>query len=165
MSSLLEERAAEPHRFSRRVPWHTTRRDLVTTVTGLELIAAESDVLVGSPLLDPDFITALAQVDQYRRTAPPRADLLTELASGTLPPIVTAPRAKARFLEVFFRSPTRALVSDWDGQGVDPGLVDVEALRQVWAQWPIPAATAPLVQQVWLATRQPAVQAQNGTRP
>ena len=155
VSNLLRERAAEPRAFGRRVLWHPNRRDLTTMVAGLELVAAPFDVLVVSPLVDPGFVTALARAG-HRRTPPLRSDLLAELGSGALAPVITAPRPKAHFLEVFFRAPTRALVSTWDGYGVDPRLVDVAALRRVWSQWPVPGATAPLVQQVWLAAQRPA---------
>ena len=101
VSNLLRERAAEPHRFHRRVVWHTTRRDLTSTVAGLERMGAGSDVLVVSPLIDAGFVTALALTVRDRRGQPPRADLLTELAADALPSVITAPRAKARFLEVF----------------------------------------------------------------
>ena len=148
LTGLLGERDAEPHRFGRRVVWHTARRDLRTTCANLDLIAADSDVLTVNPLVDPGFVSALAQ--RYRRHGPAeRAALLTEIGAGELPQVVTAPRPKAHFLEVFLRAPTRALVTGWDGDGLDPGLVDVPALRNVWSRWPIPGATAALVQQVW----------------
>ena len=41
-------------------------------------------------------------------------------------------------------------VSGWDGEGVDPSVVDVPALRRVWGRWPVPLATAGLMQQVLL---------------
>ncbi|GAB3935828.1 hypothetical protein GCM10027614_11350 [Micromonospora vulcania] len=80
-----------------------------------------------------------------------RDDLLAAIVRDTLPAEITAPRRKARFLEVFFRAPTREFVRSWDGTGADPELVDVDALRQLWTRWPIPGGTASLVQQLWLA--------------
>lgn len=158
LTGLERERQAEPRRFDRRVLWHTARRDLRTTCAGLDLIAADSDVLVVNPLVDPGFVTALAQ--RYGpHSLTDRAALLAEAGAGALPAAVSARRPKAHFLEVFLRTPTRALVSQWDGHGLDLSLVDGPALRQAWSQWPVPGGTAVLVQQVWASRQQRSVPA------
>ncbi|WP_416906067.1 asparagine synthase-related protein [Micromonospora echinospora] len=148
---LRAERRAEPRRLAERIAWHTGRRDLRLTRAGLAGIAADHRVRLVHPLLDDHFLAALSD-RAGRRRCPSRADLLAEIVGDALPGVVTAPRRKARFLEVFLRTPTRRFVRAWDGRGVDTDLVDVEALRRAWSRWPIPGGTAALVQQAWLAT-------------
>ncbi|MFG1919846.1 asparagine synthase-related protein [Micromonospora sp. NPDC048898] len=148
------EQRAEPRRLRQRIAWHTRRRDLRTTCSALAAVAAEHRVTAIQPLLDEGFLAALAlRFGDHRGIG--RDRLLAEMARGALPAEVTAPRRKARFLEVFFRTPTREFVSSWDGSGADEGLVDPEALREIWSHWPIPGGTASLVQQLWLAANPP----------
>ena len=54
------------------------------------------------------------------------------LAGDLLPDHVLARRDKARFNQVFFGARTRAFAERWSGGGVDPELVDSEALRRIW---------------------------------
>ncbi|GAB3985195.1 asparagine synthase-related protein [Plantactinospora veratri] len=164
------ERRREPRRLDRRIAWHVRRRDLGLTCASLAALGAAHGVAVVNPLLDPGFLTTLTGPDGRRR-CPPRDRLVAEIAAGLLPEVVTAPRPKARFLEVFLRGPTRRFVQCWDGSGVDEELVDVAALRTLWSRWPIPGGTAGLVQEVWLAsssgggTRQPPTPRPPGPEP
>ncbi len=154
VAALLRERAAEPARFDRRPPWHADRRDLAVSCASLAQLGAAADVLVVNPLVDPVFARVLADGSGHRQV-PARSALLAELAAGVLPAEVTAARPKAHFLEVFFRSPTRQLLSQWDGEGLDANLVDLTRLRDAWSRWPVPGGTAPLVQQLWLSVHRP----------
>lgn len=143
------ERRREPRQLGRRITWHTYRRDLIGTCSSLARIAADHDVALVNPLLDGGFLAALTHRADRRRGRT-RAELLADIADGSLPDVVTAPRPKARFLEVFLRAPTRHFVRTWDGAGADEDLVDVAALRDLWSRWPIPGGTAGLVQSLWL---------------
>ncbi|MEU4473393.1 asparagine synthase-related protein [Micromonospora sp. NPDC023888] len=148
------EQRAEPRRLRQRIAWHTRRRDLRMTCSALAALAAEHRAIAVQPLLDEAFLAALAlRYGDHRGIG--RDRLLAEIVQGALPAEVTAPRRKARFLEVFFRTPTREFVRSWDGSGADEELVDAEALRALWSQWPIPGGTASLVQQLWLAANPP----------
>ncbi|MEH1165880.1 asparagine synthase C-terminal domain-containing protein [Micromonospora sp. CPCC 205539] len=144
------EQRAEPRRLRDRIAWHLRRRDLRITCSALAGLAADHQATAVQPLLDEGFVAALALLAGDRRGVS-RDALLAEIVRGALPAEVTAPRRKARFLEVFFRTPTREFVRAWDGTGVDPHLVDADALRAAWARWPIPGGTASLVQHLWLA--------------
>ncbi|MEU7803587.1 asparagine synthase-related protein [Micromonospora arborensis] len=148
--SLRAEQRAEPRELRHRVAWHTRRRDLRMTCSALAALAAEHQATAIQPLLDEGFLAALALLAGDRRNIG-RDRLLAEIVRGALPAEVTAPRRKARFLEVFFRAPTREFVRTWDGSGVDPHLVDPDGLRRLWSHWPVPGGTASLVQQLWLA--------------
>jgi hypothetical protein len=152
--AYLSHRRREPRRLDRRIAWHTGRRDLWLTCSSLTGLAAEHDVTLVNPLLDDGFLASLTRL-AGRRRCPSRIGLLAEIAAGSLPDVVTAPRPKARFLEVFLRAPTREFVSAWDGTGADEELVDPAALRALWSRWPIPGGTAALVQHLWLTTNRP----------
>lgn len=51
------------------------------------------------------------------------------------------------------RSPSRDFVRGWGGGGIDEDLVNPRALVELWKQWPPPAGTAGLIQQLWLSPR------------
>lgn len=173
---------AEPRRLDRRIRWHAGRRDLLMTRSSLDALAVDNDVRLVNPLLEPAFLSILAvrARDEWARgdlargawaggrwargqpargrwvrgqPVPTRSDLLVAIAGSELPTVATAARPKARFLEVFLRTPTRDFVQSWDGTGVDPDLVDADALAELWSQWPIPGGTAGLVQKLWLSRR------------
>ncbi|MFJ6197299.1 asparagine synthase-related protein [Micromonospora sp. NPDC092111] len=148
--ALRAEQRAEPRRLGPRTAWHARRRDLLMTRSAFTAVADDHAVELGHPLLDHGFLAALTALAGHRRRTS-RDGLLAEIAGGALPAEVTAPRRKARFLEVFLRTPTREFVRSWDGTGADPDLIDVARLRDIWSRWPIPGGTAALVQQLWLA--------------
>ena len=156
LAAHLHEIAAEPVSFHRRVAWHSTRRDLAMTCSSLDTLAADHDVLLVNPFVDRRFVASLSQVPGIRSPTS-RCEVLGAIAAGAVPAVAYASRTKAHFLEVFLRSPTREFVASWDGSGVDPALVDVPSLRRLWSMWPIPPATAGLVQQAWLSTHRSAI--------
>lgn len=150
----LAEHRGEPQRLDRRIAWHTGRRDLALTCSGLARLGGDHGVLVTNPLLDPGFHAALsARAGRWRGAR--RDELLAVITADAFPPVVTAPRPKARFREVFLRAPTRRFTGSWDGTGVDEDLVDVAGLRAAWSTWPIPPGTASLVQHLWLTGARP----------
>ena len=72
------------------------------------------------------------------------------LVGDLLPPTLIGRSTKARFDDVFFTEHSRELVAGWDGEGVDPELVDLDRLRAEWES-PTPAPhTFTLLQSVWL---------------
>jgi asparagine synthase (glutamine-hydrolysing) len=146
-----DEVRREPRRLGERIAWHTGRRDLTLARAGLDRIADGQGTVVVNPLLDEGFLAALT-ADAGHRPDLRRDELLARITRGELPAVITAPRSKARFLEVFLRTPTRLFTSTWDGSGADESLVDVAALRRLWSTWPIPPGTSALVQHLWLAT-------------
>jgi hypothetical protein len=150
-SAHLAELAAEPLTWDRRVPWHARRRGLQLGAAALERMAAARDVQLGNPLVDGAFVAGLARFGGDR-PASTRLEVVTALAGDAVPAAVLHPRRKARFLDVFFREPTRRFLRTWDGAGVDPALVDVAALRRLWSGWPVPPGTAGLVQQAHRAS-------------
>ena len=131
-------------------PWGRIRfrcddRATEIAVGSLRVLAADHDVLIGHPFLHPGVQRPIA--DAALRTPLPRADLLRLLAGEELPDVVTTRHPKARFHQVFLRTASRQFRAGWSGEGADPALVDVVALRAFWAQEPMSTASAMLDQQ------------------
>ncbi|MFF5171782.1 asparagine synthase-related protein [Micromonospora sp. NPDC000089] len=156
------ERRTEPERLDRRIDWHLRRRDLRLNLANFAEVGADHDVTVGHPLLAPGFLDALVAAHGHRQR-PGRDELLAAVLGDALPPVVTAPRRKAHFLEVYLRTPTREFTRGWDGRGLDTDIVDPVALRAAWSRWPIPECTAALVQQLWLQQNPPPAQGAAGS--
>jgi asparagine synthase (glutamine-hydrolysing) len=115
-------------------------------------LARERGVELSSPFLDADFAHAMARhggaLGPGDRTA-----VLRSLVSDLLPDEVLTRTSKARFNTCYMARHTQELARSWNGEGVDPGLVDVDELRRVWlSEWPAPA-TAALLQAAWLASK------------
>ncbi|MGH2902194.1 MAG: hypothetical protein ACRDK7_01155 [Solirubrobacteraceae bacterium] len=115
----------------------------------MDLVAADTGTLVSHPLVDPGFVGALAAAGGAEGFGP-RSTALRRLFAGVVPAEVVQARRKATFEEVFWRGPSRRLIEDWDGAGVDLGMVDAGGLTAEWAK-PFPdSGTVPLLQQVLL---------------
>jgi hypothetical protein len=146
------ERAGEPVRWDRRVAWQASRRRLALSLSSLELLAADAGASVSSPLLDDGLLRALAHAGGRDGFGDRRATLVAALPE-VLPRALGDRRRKATFGGVFFGANTRHFVSTWDGVGVDPRLVDLEALATAWRAPQPPLLTALLMQQAALASR------------
>jgi asparagine synthase (glutamine-hydrolysing) len=114
------------------------------------LLAAESDVVLHEPLLDPGFLGALSSRAQWLGF-PGRTRAMQAIFGSLLPEEVLARQTKAYTTSTVFGPWTRKFVREWTGSGVDTTLVDQEALRRTWAAADIPVATLLLVQHSWLA--------------
>ena len=114
---------------------------------GIELqrrLGAELRVEICHPLIDPVFTSALGELP---------ADLATAVAlfGDLLPPKLLAQPQTPTHRNDFWGSHSRELVEAWDGEDVDPALVDPEALRLQWALPRPDARTFLLLQAVALA--------------
>ncbi len=150
---LIRDVRAERRRDSwspaERLDHAVISRDVVLANAGLAEVAADQQVHLIHPFLDQVFVASLRSALSDRATLS-RSEILRGVSGGAFPDSSTAARPKAHFHEVFFREPTREFTRTWDGQGADATRVDRDALRRLWAQWPIPLGTAGLVQQLWL---------------
>jgi hypothetical protein len=146
------ERAAEPARWDRRLRWQADRRRLALALRSLDLLAADAGATVVHPLLAPGFLDALARAGG-RNGFGDRAATLEAALSPVLPRALRGRRTKARFGEVFLGEHTRRFIAGWNGSGVDPEVVDVDALRAAWRSPQPPLFTALLMQQAALAAR------------
>jgi asparagine synthase (glutamine-hydrolysing) len=148
------EEVAEPLRYDAGT-WHLTRRRFFATAAhNQKVAAAEFGLRHSDPLLDHGFIAALARSGKgwgYNgRTATMRA-----LFADALPLPLIARSTKARFNHAHSGSASRDFARDWDGTGVDPELVDIDRLRQVWLSDEPTMATGMLLHTAWLAAGAP----------
>jgi asparagine synthase (glutamine-hydrolysing) len=65
---------------------------------------------------------------------PSRNDALATLFGDLLPPRSLHRMSKAVFTEVFWGPDSRDFAERWDGGGLDPGIIDPDALREQWAR-------------------------------
>jgi asparagine synthase (glutamine-hydrolysing) len=147
----LKYQAAEPARWDARMHWMARSRHLALMSSSLAALAHAAGATVRIPLLDHAFLAALARAGGARGLGD-RTALMRHLFGDLLPEAVLSRRSKAVFHEVYWAEPSRRLAADWDGQGVDSDLVDVDALRSEWAKPHPHALTAILLQSVWLAS-------------
>lgn len=114
------------------------------------LIAAELRAKVSHPLLEGRFIEALSKAGGlFGYTS--RSQALSILFPGLLPQPLYERTTKARFDGTAFNAHSREFVLNWRGLGLDPDLVDANALRTEW-QKPFPnSASFGLLQAAWLA--------------
>jgi len=155
---VAREAAAEPARWRQRFTWLLGLSYLDVGIRSLDALAADWDVEMHHPLLDPAFVGTLASLPRRRRFAD-RTEALKGLFGDLLPRGLESRDSKAAFTETLWGAPSRAFAAGWDGSGVDPDIVDVEALRRRW-QEDRTIGPHSLLQSVWLEaqrSRQPSV--------
>jgi asparagine synthetase B (glutamine-hydrolysing) len=145
-------RAALP--YSKGVRQTASRRAGRVALANLDAVGRSLGVRYVHPFLAPDFVRALGafggRLGFVSRTATMRA-LFTDL----LPDEVNARDGKVYFNNAFIHGHSRAFLEQWDGTGLDPDLIDVDALREVWRQPTIHSGTFQLMQAAWLGAHGP----------
>ena len=141
--------ATEPVRFNARLGWWLQRRHFQMFFAHTRVLAAEVDVDISHPLLDPIFLAALGQSARQLRVAD-RDYAMRLLFGGVLSEEICARPTKATFVQPFWNRHSRAFVARWSGEGIDRELVDLEALRAEWATEAPNARTFLLLQAAWL---------------
>jgi asparagine synthase (glutamine-hydrolysing) len=68
-----------------------------------------------------------------------------------LPPELLARPDKAAFGQVAWGPHSRAFAAGWDGSGLDPDLVDLDALRRAWPEAERDGRLLTVLQAAWLA--------------
>ncbi len=150
LDALAADDARQPLSFATSVRHVPRRRTQVLGAQNRDVLSVPYDVRFTSPLLHPDVVQALAREGGYLGGGD-RTAVLRRLAPDLLPDAVLARTSKATFTRCYMADHTRRFAERWDGTGVDPELVDPEALRRTWlADAPI-ALTAALLQAAWLA--------------
>jgi asparagine synthase (glutamine-hydrolysing) len=150
VDELARAEAAEPlwyHASVVRVPRERTVTLAARTVGSL---AREHDVVPSSPLLDPEFVAALAR-HGGRFGAGDRTQVLRSLASDLLPDALLSRTTKTEFSGAFWAASSREFIARWDGSGVDVELVDAEVLARELRSGNDSATAAALLQHAWLA--------------
>ncbi len=141
--------AREPLRWKRRLEWIPARRYLQVGLESLGVLAGDSNVALGHPLLDAGFVAALARLAGGQRYTD-RTSAMRMLFGDLLPEPVLSREGKARFNGASWTTHSRSFVRSWQGEGADEELVDAEVLRQIWlGEDPHPASFT-LLQSIWL---------------
>ena len=151
--AFAETGATEPVRWGRRFGWLLGLRYLRLGARSLDLLAADHDVAVHQPFLDREFVGSLAALQRGRRFRG-RTEALLTLFAHLLPHEVATRSSKAVFTAALWGNESRALAAAWDGEGVDPDVVDVDALIRRWRTEGRPGPHV-LLQSIWLGTVAP----------
>jgi Asparagine synthase len=143
--------ARQPARWDTSRRWLLGRRYLRILQKTLGLIGGDEGTSVHNPYLHPAVVESVASAGGPLgwRT---RNDAIAALFDSLLPASVAGRTSKASGNEMFFSDHSRAFVARWDGQGINPDLVDAGRLRQEWASAIPDAHTFTLIQTTWLAS-------------
>jgi len=147
-----DEQVRQPRRWRDVVDWVRRLRYIEVGTGSLATLAADDDVRIVHPFLDPTFVAAIAAAPRSRRFET-RTQAMTHLFGDLLPADLLARRTKASFDGAFWNEPSRTFVSGWDGSGLDHEVVDVDALRAEWSTDSPDPRTYTLAQALWLRTR------------
>lgn len=149
---LAEEDASEPLRYD-TATWWILRKRMWTVMSHNQVVAAaEFGVRTSDPLLDPEFLAALAHLGGRWGFAG-RTATMKALFADVLPAAVLSRTSKAHFNTAYSGAATREFAATWDGAGVDDSLVDVERLREAWLSDTPTMSAALLLHSAWLACR------------
>jgi asparagine synthase (glutamine-hydrolysing) len=145
---LARDAASEPLRRSRRLRRLLGSPVLRIGLSGLETLAADRDAIIAHPLHDAGFLAALAALPGAERHRT-RSASMEALVGDLLPAEVLRRSTKAHFSEVLWGPESRALAAEWEGDAVDPEIVDVQRLREIWTSPEPDTQTITLLQSVW----------------
>lgn len=144
--------AAEPLLYPASTWFITRMRSFATIQHNHAAIAAEYGLRASDPLLDRGFLAALAHAGG-RLGYPSRTFAMRALFSDVLPREALIRSTKASFNMAHTGGVTMEFAQGWDGTGVDPTLVDVDRLRQVWLSDQPTMTSGLLLQSAWLASQ------------
>jgi asparagine synthase (glutamine-hydrolysing) len=148
------EQLVQPRRFDRYVEWLRRRRLLVVFRRQMDLLGADAGARIVHPLLDDRFLAAYAAEGGWRGFGD-RTATLGALFADVLPDALISRPTKATFGGVFMGEHARAFAARWDGGGLDPDLVDADALRADWNGPAISFRSTTLMQWLWLREQAP----------
>lgn len=117
--------------------WRTRYRSAAED--SLTRVGAMYDVAVSSPLIDASFLAAFAR-EGGRTGFATRTAATKHLVGDLLPPDLLSRESKAEFTGALWNKHSAEFARAWDGSGVDPELVDVDALRKIWNGTALPDA-------------------------
>ena len=83
-----------------------------------------------------------------------RTEVLRSLVGDLLPDAMLSRTSKAAFDGAWWTHHAREFVASWDGSGVDPQLVDIEALRAEWLSERPTGVTSAMLQAAFVASTQ-----------
>jgi Asparagine synthase len=151
LAAVAKQAAAEPFRWRTRLEWLLGLRYLQLAQQSMDILAGDWNTRIYHPLLAPGFVSSLASLPRDRRYSS-RSEALTDLFGDLLPKGLATRTSKAVFTGTLWGQASRAFATQWDGQGVDTDLVDVDALRRRWSGGE--EGPYSLLQSLWLAGEQ-----------
>lgn len=150
-AELIEMQLDMPLSFAASVREVPRRRVALLGNRNRESHAKALGVRLESPLLEPEFVHAIARLGGFIGPGD-RTRVLRTMASDLLPDAVLARRSKASFNSAYMGRHSVEFARRWSGDGLDGQLVDAVRLRESWLEPQPPAGIAALLQQAWLAT-------------
>lgn len=149
VDELVRSEAQRPLSYARSVRTVPRRRTQALMSHNRRLLGRARGVDVSSPLVHPSFVAALA-TDGGHLGRGTRTAVLRSLVGDLLPDPVLARSTKATFDEAYLGRHTTEFAARWSGDGLDPELVDADALRRHWRSDRRVGLTAALLQAAWL---------------
>lgn len=135
----------------RRIP---ESRNFELTQSIFAAMARDADVSLVQPFFDQRFLRALGE-SAPRRGFPSRAAAMELHFGDVLSPKIVERTTKAVFDELHGGRESRAFAEGWDGRGLDPALVDPEALRAEWLKPRPEYRSLTALNAAWLASENP----------
>lgn len=149
VARIAGDLADEPVSWRRALTRYGRNRGDWLLARNSQLLANTYDVACVDPLLHPAVVDAVGE-----HFAPfgvrSRTEALRALVGDLLPDRMVSRTTKASFNRSYLTDEGRAFARAWSGRGVDPDLVDPEALRDEWCS-PFPSGLSfALLQAAWL---------------
>jgi hypothetical protein len=139
-----------PLRADAAIRRHARRRALTTGTANIRRILDADEVSFHMPFLDPLFLEPFARAAGLRGWIS-RTAMMRMLFADVVPDAICRRDAKAQFGGVAMGRPSRQFLADWDGEGIDPEVVDIGVFRAA-AQEALPLfGIQMLLQSAWLA--------------
>jgi asparagine synthetase B (glutamine-hydrolysing) len=146
---FADEVGTEPIRYSAALRGLLRHRCMSGTIRSVSALAEGAGARAIMPVLHLPLLAVWARDGGWKGWGD-RTATLRRLAGDYLPDHVLARRDKTRMNRVFFGPHTHAFAERWSGGGVDPSLVDVEVLREMWLGDEHDWRTSLLMQAAWL---------------
>ena len=149
--AIAFDMAGSPRTWIARMRWLARRRMWPISQRAMDLYAGDHDVRTYAPLLDRGFLASLGAAGG-RLGIGDRTAVMRLLGAELLPPALIDRETKAEFSESYFGPHTKRFAQEWDGRdGIDPDVVDADALRAMWLSDRPHGLSAALLQSAWLA--------------
>jgi asparagine synthetase B (glutamine-hydrolysing) len=129
-----------------------TSRYMELATAASAAMAANAEVCLVEPFFDSRYVRAV-YADAPPQGYPTRTVAMERNFGDILPPQLPRRSSKAMFTEVFVGAETRRFAETWDGRGVDPELIDAEALRSRWLADRADIRTLVPLQAAWLGSQ------------
>ena len=142
--------ASQPRRWDRWIEWFARHRSLHLAMRSMTALTRDVDALLVQPLAEPGVLAALSAAGRARGIGD-RTDVMRSLFDAVLPDALLARPDKALFGPAFHGEPSETFARDWQGEGVDPELVDPEALKREWQSTSMSFRSALMMQAAWLS--------------